>query len=625
MQNRDLPVLTTWLVGFLLLVYIILRAATVSFTHDEALTILMYVLQPSEGFGSFATVNNHLLNTWGAKFCLWLFGSSEFSLRLTNIAGGALYLFFGIRLLRKIFGQSWLLFFAFILVSCNAFLLDFFNLCRGYGISMGLLMAHLYCLFSYLSDRSRPGAAVAAMIALAIATLANYTLLPLLILMACIVLFSEVAIIYNTRSLRGGAFLRRMLPPLALFTALAWFALRMIQLMFDLKKAGRGNFEVGGEDGFWITTIGTLCERSVLAVWNLTGANELPVLMLIFVFITFLFGAFQFLMTFFKPPSDSLKDFTAVLFVILVGCAAGIWLQHAWLGIPFSSDRAVMYFITLFSIFISLVLLQPLKFRVFSRILLTLLFILPFFSFIISLNLTRSEMWPTNARAEEAVELILHETAEQRKKGGRVFTAVSFMQYPVYNFYLIQKKAEGVNFVYYEEAGFHPGADYYFGNSLKAGGFTQIWATDSAVLLKNSGAYKDRVLLNFSSKKAAGLSYETTDSVNLFAGLARETLRDTLRAGVLIFLDYTISTQIHPIGGLGVFAVRNENDVKFYRSYPVSWTLRQTGEWKMHQQTMQLNVDALPGDIIEGYVWAGKNTPVSVSGLSVRVIERSRR
>ncbi|MGZ4054456.1 MAG: glycosyltransferase family 39 protein [Bacteroidia bacterium] len=86
--------------------------------------------------------NNHLLNSLFIKYSEKLFGTSEFSLRLPNLLMLLVfftYLFLLLKKCNRILGVS-----IFILICTNVYLIDFFGLARGYGISIGFMVMSLY-------------------------------------------------------------------------------------------------------------------------------------------------------------------------------------------------------------------------------------------------------------------------------------------------------------------------------------------------------------------------------------------------------------------------------------------------------------------------------------------------
>jgi len=133
------------LIGLFFFSYVVLRAILVGVTCDEVGTIDWVA-----GFdfwriiwGVTPTANNHPLNTFLIKFLLLFFGDSLFISRVPNILSFALYLYFSYKIvfnkIDKVLGVG-----CFFILSSNPFLLDFFGLARGYGISIALMMGALY-------------------------------------------------------------------------------------------------------------------------------------------------------------------------------------------------------------------------------------------------------------------------------------------------------------------------------------------------------------------------------------------------------------------------------------------------------------------------------------------------
>lgn len=139
--------------GLGLLWYIIYKASHTSFTHDESYTYTHYVHQGFMDIISYKTpyTNNHILNTVLIKYCEVFFGSSELSLRLPNIIAFIVYSVFSALLFFK-YSPKLILQFYLIMV-LNPYLLDFFALARGYGLSIGFLVMSLYYLSFYFTTK----------------------------------------------------------------------------------------------------------------------------------------------------------------------------------------------------------------------------------------------------------------------------------------------------------------------------------------------------------------------------------------------------------------------------------------------------------------------------------------
>lgn len=131
------------------LVYVILNAVRVSFSHDEATTFLNYLSGDIFQLFNFISPNNHFLNTVLAKFFYVIGGNREWVLRLPNVLGYVMYLVFSFLLVHKS-TQKTLAAAGFLLLNLNPYVLDFFSLCRGYGLSMGFMVAGLFFYVSFL-------------------------------------------------------------------------------------------------------------------------------------------------------------------------------------------------------------------------------------------------------------------------------------------------------------------------------------------------------------------------------------------------------------------------------------------------------------------------------------------
>ena len=125
----------------------------VPFTYDEAASYIRYIDSsvPSAfdtnalSVFNFEVATNHFLNTALTKLAYVAGGRNELALRLPNVLGYALYLGFAALILRRLsnplIGAA-----GFLLLNLNPYVLDFFALSRGYGLSLGLLMASLFFL-----------------------------------------------------------------------------------------------------------------------------------------------------------------------------------------------------------------------------------------------------------------------------------------------------------------------------------------------------------------------------------------------------------------------------------------------------------------------------------------------
>jgi len=172
------------------------RAATQSFTHDEALYFQFFIDTPLHGLfagrspaaGCYGEciADPHYLFTLLMRLCSACFGNSAFSLRLPSVAAGGLFFVSVYRLCRIAFRSAPWLFLAGVLVTAgNPLVLDFMVAARGYGLALALFTyALLQVVICIVRDDSRTpsgfwhGTLVKAGLATSLSVTANHTLAP---------------------------------------------------------------------------------------------------------------------------------------------------------------------------------------------------------------------------------------------------------------------------------------------------------------------------------------------------------------------------------------------------------------------------------------------------------------
>jgi hypothetical protein len=140
------------LIASALFVYEVLRAARISITFDEAATHMTYLSSSVFAVFDLRSANNHFLYTFLARLSGIFAGSSEISLRLPSLLGYLLYLGSSWAILNRFFGRFMALS-GFLFLNLNPYVLDYFSLGRGYGLSLGFEMAALYFYLVFLDSR----------------------------------------------------------------------------------------------------------------------------------------------------------------------------------------------------------------------------------------------------------------------------------------------------------------------------------------------------------------------------------------------------------------------------------------------------------------------------------------
>lgn len=115
------------------------RAATQSFTGDEAFTFNIFVGGSWHDLYFQYDANNHLLFSILSKVSMSIFGDSEFALRLPSVIAG-FFLMLGVwRVLESVDSRAvrWV---AFVAIALHPLMLDFSTAARGYGLAMAFLV-----------------------------------------------------------------------------------------------------------------------------------------------------------------------------------------------------------------------------------------------------------------------------------------------------------------------------------------------------------------------------------------------------------------------------------------------------------------------------------------------------
>ncbi len=190
------------------IVFEVIKAARAALTGDELGTYFSYISSNIPALFNFgSSANNHVLNTLLAKlFTLWG-GNGELVLRLPNLLAYVVYLLFSFLILDRFIKNKAVVVCGILLLNLNPYVLDFFCLCRGYGLSLGFLMPALFFFFLFLEKTAegKQGGArhlQISFIAASLAVLSYFGLLNVyLSLIVCAFVFLIVINIHHRRRL----------------------------------------------------------------------------------------------------------------------------------------------------------------------------------------------------------------------------------------------------------------------------------------------------------------------------------------------------------------------------------------------------------------------------------------
>ncbi len=321
-----------YIILFLFLwIYLWLRAALIPFSHDEIATFFHYI--HSERFIPFVNMhwyaNNHLLNTVLA-FCFYkLFGVSELILRLPNLLFFPVFFFFVYKLSQEIKNLIWR--WLFVIVLCFAhYFIEFFALCRGYGIAMASLVASVYFLMQAIKTNETRN----YLYCLLFATMASMANLTLINSNALIIFLLGMNLLLQFKNTAWKNIILKSL--VILFTGIIPLGLLA---RFAMELQIRGLLDVGTHDGFWQVTI-----KSNTLVF--TNSDNL----LIGYYVIFFFAVICLFFVLLFLKDKSLKFFHNSRFVFLYLLLGNLFITlflGNFFNVNYPEDRAAMYFFPL--------------------------------------------------------------------------------------------------------------------------------------------------------------------------------------------------------------------------------------------------------------------------------------
>lgn len=420
------------IISISLVVFVGIKASLTSFTHDESYSYLRYVGQSFMQIISYDTpfTNNHILNSLLMKYFEMIFGSSEIALRGPNIIALILYLFYIYLLLKD---RNFLLVLTvFILMSVSPYLLDFFGLARGYGLSIAFMIFSLYHLLNFFKSDKQKDLFLFNSGAL-LATLSNFALLDYWV--AAVLTFNFIVLLdakmqKNRLGLKD-FFLRynRMNFIFLMFGAVVLYEplLKIIQLNI---------IDFGGRTGFVRDTIGTLIIKIFYRIplgsetWNFLKISAVIIVVLILLVIikNILSGKVDFIRNF--------KPLIAVNFILILVAAITI-IQHLLFQMDYLMGRFALFLFPLFILNIGFVLEYFLSkgYKLVTIGVATILVGLTFLNFSLNVNCQSYLDWLYEADTKNAVNELMKSHEQDNTNQTYIKLGIHWLFEPSLNFY----------------------------------------------------------------------------------------------------------------------------------------------------------------------------------------------
>lgn len=164
-------------VGILVFFLVIREAVLLPLTHDEYATIMVSYQSIFDIISYRDPVpNNHILNTLLLKFNIVVFGDNIFSNRIHNVLSFIPFFIFSVLIAKRITKVFLLQLVLISFLVLQPFLLDFFAVTRGYGLSISFQIVSIYFAILYIQD-SKSSDLFYSVLFGAIGVYSNFTLL----------------------------------------------------------------------------------------------------------------------------------------------------------------------------------------------------------------------------------------------------------------------------------------------------------------------------------------------------------------------------------------------------------------------------------------------------------------
>jgi hypothetical protein len=374
-----------------LLIYVLLRAQNLSFTHDESLSYTIV-----EGNTAWLnTANNHNLNTILMLVSKKIFGSSEFALRLPNVLAFFLYLI-ACYLIFKSSRNNWFFLLGIAFLLLNPFLLEFFSLARGYGLSLAfMLMSMFFIIKNGFKNLTYSSFLKDFILAVLFASLAVYSNLAMLnFLISVIILFAIKFLKFRNVNFNN---LKYNIAILCVFFVSCIPLYIGIARILLLKNIGQLYF---GASTF-METVDSLILSSIY--FEEYGIWTLPTIKLIIV----LFLAIGILSVIIK------KEFSGALFLIISQIfilTIGLFLENFLFDAKYPLERTSLFYLPVISLFIYhffIHLSKNYKIKKIIYALFVFFLLIPLFvNFLIGANLTHTKSWKYDAHTKDMMKII---------------------------------------------------------------------------------------------------------------------------------------------------------------------------------------------------------------------------
>lgn len=570
--------------------WVIKKAAVASITYDEAYSFFEYVSYPEflRSDFNFMSANNHLLNTWLTRITYALWGNEEWALRLPNVLAFGLFLYASVRISYRLTSTRFLPLLGVLLMCGNPYVLDFFSLSRGYGLSLAFMT---YALWQFVDDKYW-----IATLAMMLAVLSNFIVLhvfPVFVLVVVWKLWKDKkahAIILITLS--------------CIFLALLW------PYINQLKQ--HGAFIFGANDAAWWSSLVSLGTR-LGGIYSSAG-----ILFLLLVLLIIIIGV-----VYFVQRREAASSGVAI---ILAGAVLSPIAQHIILNSPFPLDRTALFYWPLLVV----ALCYSVRVHIAWRGVVLALGLVQIFFFASNASLYAYAEWKQEAGVKDAARWMSLHSSEWDEPTGTEF-AVNLETEQAWNYYRMRYGLHRLGEVYRTNAVV---ADLNYSSSITKGALHTLYADQYGCLSKRKVAREEtRVIWNGYEhlKSVAGTGAGYRSDVGVYAGADRKySMREEFTFSADSVTQLTLraffKSEIRNTGGLFVVALTDSFGLVDWQATHINalQTHRPEIEWTEMQWAKAIPKNAKGTVTAAVYLLNTGRDRVYMDELSIRLLRERR-
>jgi hypothetical protein len=431
------------LFSLILLSIIIYKAIHVPITHDEKAASVYYpTWDVLSIIKSDCWPSNHILNTLLIKLSEHSFGIDPWSVRLPNMLAFVLFFIALWVIAKRWFSNGWLQFCVpFFIMFCNPFLLDFFGLARGYGLSNSFMACSVACLLFFSSSFKQRWYYLTIVFAM-LAAYANFTLL-----IYWVAVQMWLVSLYVFHSIKHKHPVSKTLVQL-LCTAL--IALGFMALCYTplYKMQSTNQFIYWSRESFYKDTVLSQVDNFL---YGAGYAHVLAAILATLIIIVLITAAAYSLYKIAGSRQAALLSPPVVLFLLLLL----VWFvnitQTIVLGTPFLTNRTGLSYYVLFAFLFMFVLRKiSAQFYRFGNVLMPLVIILAVLHLRFTVSLKSVREWSYDSDTYHVMDY-LQDYQRQHPEIKTVDLNTSWIYNPSFSFYSLTGKTPWLSLIEYHK------------------------------------------------------------------------------------------------------------------------------------------------------------------------------